>query len=207
MHSIQSKSNEAISWVFGLEFLKHWFVLRFALQCSFTVHYALIWNTTQFGTNYNPSTISRGVESGTILKLFCSSYGEWHRQWLYGANLATPPLQLREENQPENFPSRGTNWIFVNLLLEFPEVVKKMQHLIMMLLHCTLCIYLRHRRWTGAYPKKTAQCINTGLEFMVRQDSTPQVAKSPAPPDPVSKVVRIYTRELLTRYPLNNPLL
>ena len=30
----------------------------------------------QLGTNYNPSVISRGVESGTILKLFCSSYGE-----------------------------------------------------------------------------------------------------------------------------------
>jgi hypothetical protein len=23
----------------------------------------------------------------------------------------------------------------------------------------------------GNYPKKTAQCINTGLDFMVRQDS------------------------------------
>ena len=55
--------------------------------------------------------------------------------------------------------------------------------------------------------RNTHMHTQVGVTRWARQDSTPQVAKSPAPPDPVSKVVRIYTRELLTRYPLNNPLL
>ena len=39
MHSMQSKSNESISSVFELDFVIQLF--RFALGCSFTVHYAV----------------------------------------------------------------------------------------------------------------------------------------------------------------------